>query len=149
MKERADFSIFGSRYLLLGEGMEAWKKELERNLGTRLGFEEDLKDEFEIEFFLLMVDVVSTKLLEESFARPKVRGSIVGREFVFCHRETYDSHLYKDYLSETLTDGPVKFWRWFRMRRDLFKYIVDSAVKFDPWFLQRPDTLSHMGLSTL
>jgi len=46
------------------------------------------------EFFLHMVDVVINELLGKSCMRPKVGGSRVGLEFVFCNRETYHKNLY-------------------------------------------------------
>jgi hypothetical protein len=123
--------------------MESWEENLEGM------YEEELKEQFEDEFFLHMLEAGSSVVLGEPSMKRKRGGSTVGRKFVFRDRETYHTNLYNDYFSETPTYGPMKFRRRFRMRRELFLRIVDSVVKFDPWFEQKIDGLGRLGLSSL
>ena len=55
-----------------------------------------------------MVDVVPIELLAKLSSTFKVHGSIVGWEFVFCDRKTYEYLLYKDNFFHSSTYGLVK-----------------------------------------
>ena len=110
------------------------KDDLEMNLGMGLGFEEDLKDEFDNELFLHIVNVVF---------------SVFTRKFSFLDKESYHFFFIKIISLILLHIRQVKFQSWFRMRREIFLSNLDSVVKFNPWFSQRLDALICMGLSTL
>ena len=85
----------------------------------------------------------------EASSRDHIGGSRVGRQVLFCDREFNHVQLHKDYFSQTLTYGPIKFCRRYRMRRELFRRIMDAVAKHGPWFVQKYDAVERQGLSTL
>ena len=54
------------------KGIESWKGVLQMNVGMKLGFEEDLEDEFDNKLSLKIVDVVNSKFLDKSLSTPSL-----------------------------------------------------------------------------
>ena len=114
--------------------MEEWREELNRALASGLQGDDKYKD-FEDEFFLQMATLFSNEVDSDGFSTGFADGSRVGRAYLFRDRKLNDVVLFHDYFSNTLTYGPVKFRRRYKMRRDLFCHIVDSIAKYVPWFV--------------
>ena len=57
--------------------------------------------------------------------------------------------LFRDYFLDDPTYDSVKFRRRFRMKCELFLFIVDHVYAYDQWFVQQPDATVKMGLSSL
>ena len=96
-----------------------------------------------------MLVVVSNELDNYLPLRPQVDGSRDGREFLYRNREVNHKRLYRNYFSQRLIYGPIKFHMRYRMRRDLFVCIVDVVTKFASWFVQKLDALGRLVLSIL
>ena len=96
-----------------------------------------------------MQAAVTNEIQSNSVGTSCIGGNRPGRETIFHDRELYHALLSRDYFSENPTFGREKFRRCFRMRRELFNYIVQSVSSYDPWFCQRTDAAGRMGLSTL
>jgi hypothetical protein len=125
--------------------MEQWRRELEGALKEGL---EESDDEFEQNLVCNLFDLV----VEETSSipkRPKIGGSRPGRRYVHRDREVCDEHLHRDYFAEDSTFDALKFRRRFKMRRELFLYIVQEVCAFDPWFVQKCDGVDRLGLSSL
>jgi hypothetical protein len=125
--------------------MDDWRRELE--VALKEGLEES-DEEFEQTF----VQNIFELMLHEtcpSPKRPKIGGSKHGRRYVYREREACDERLYRDYFAEDCTFDALKFRRRFRMRKDLFVYIVQEVCAFEPWFIQKCDGVGRLGLSSL
>jgi hypothetical protein len=57
--------------------------------------------------------------------------------------------LHRDYFAEDSIFDALKFRHRFRMRRELFLYIVHKVCTFDSWFVQKCDGVGKLGLSSL
>jgi hypothetical protein len=112
------------------------------------GLEEDFDEEFEQ---ALVQDMFQHALGESSSPpkRPKFGGSRPSRRYVYQEREACHERLYQDYFAKDPTYDALKFCRCFRMRRQLFFYIVEQVCTFDPWFIQKRDALGRLGLFSL
>jgi hypothetical protein len=126
--------------------MEQWRREL--NEALQQGLESESDEEFQE---ALVQDMFQHALGESSSPpeRPKFGGSRPGRRYVYREREACHERLYQDYFAEDPIYDAMKFRRRFRMRRELFLYIVEQVCTFDPWFVQKCDALGRLGLSSL
>jgi len=60
-----------------------------------------------------------------------------------------EENLFRDYFAESPVFPPKKFWRRFRMRRDLFMRIHDAIVSHDRYFVQQRNAAKKLGHSSL
>jgi hypothetical protein len=66
------------------------------------------------------------------------RNSLQGQENLFC-----------DYFAASPVYPANKFWRRFRMRRELFIYIHNAIVDHEPYFVQKRNAIGKLGHSSL
>ncbi|XP_008244546.1 PREDICTED: uncharacterized protein LOC103342685 [Prunus mume] len=106
-------------------------------------FDDDLDDE-EHHQRVIQAIVHHTSLENEA---TKYGGLVVGREYKNHEREDHHRNLMFDFFIERPHFNTPDFRRRFRMRKELFYYILNDVVNQKPYFLQKKDGLGRQGLS--
>jgi hypothetical protein len=125
--------------------MEQWRRELDSALQQGL---EESDDEFELELERDLFDPMAEET-SSSPKRPKIGGTKAGRRYVHRDREACNERLHREYFAKDSTFDALKFRCRFRMRRELFLYIVQEVCAFDLWFVQKYDGVGRLGLASL
>ena len=119
--------------------MKAWHDAVVKRLKDQMDDDED--DE--------LVWQVMQSIIEPNTARQS-GGSLPGRR-PNLPRDRVAAHqrLYEDYFSQSPLYNAQMFRRRFRMRRELFQFVMDGVVDADNYFVQRLDAVKVLGLSTI
>jgi hypothetical protein len=80
--------------------------------------------------------------------KPKIGGSVFGREKYRRERIEADNKLMRMYFNDDTCFPEKYFRRRFRMSRDLFKIIAAEVAKYDKFFVQRRNAAGELGHST-
>jgi hypothetical protein len=101
-------------------------------------------DEFDIE----EEENISMLLAVRANKKPKVGGSVFGRQKLWRERIEGHNKLMRMYFNENMTFPESYFRRRFRMSIGLFKHIAQEVMKHDTYFEQRRNAAGELGHST-
>jgi hypothetical protein len=77
------------------------------------------------------------------------RDSGKSRNTIYCNSLQGQENLFHDYFVASPVYPAKKFWRRFRMHRELFVYIHDVIVDHKPYFVQKRNVAGKLGHSSL
>ena len=80
--------------------------------------------------------------------KPKIGGSVFGRQKLWRERIEGHNKLMRMYFNENPTYPESYFRRRFRMSIELFTRIAKAVEKHDPYFEQRRNAAGELGHST-
>jgi hypothetical protein len=80
--------------------------------------------------------------------KPKIGGSVFGRQKLRRERIKGHEKLMRSYFNENPIFPENYFRRHFRMSIDLFKHIAMEVTRYDRFFEQRRNTAGELGHST-
>ncbi|XP_068340253.1 uncharacterized protein [Pyrus communis] len=72
-----------------------------------------------------------------------------GRSFVQHDREECHDQMMKDYFIEHPRHPPHDFWKWYRMRRELFESILNAVVHHGYYFARKIDAVDNTAIVNL
>ncbi|XP_059635427.1 uncharacterized protein LOC132277604 [Cornus florida] len=90
--------------------------------------------------FSSILNSVNLEIVEQVFKPRKKR-------YIHCDREGSHHQLMKDYFGKNCTYPLEYFHRRFKMRRELFLYIMNDVKAYDDYFIQKRDATGRLGLS--
>jgi hypothetical protein len=91
---------------------------------------------------------ISMLLACRAIKKPKIGGSVFGRQKLWRERIEGHEELMQSYFNENLTYPESYFRRRFLMNINLFKHIATEVMKFDRFFEQRRNAARELGHST-
>ena len=105
---------------------------------------DDSDDEFDME----EDETISMLLAWRANKKPKIGGSVFGRQKLWRERIEGHNKLMRMYFNDDATFPESYFRRRFRMSKDLFKKIAGKVAKYDRFFEQRRNAAGELGHST-
>jgi hypothetical protein len=101
-------------------------------------------DEFDME----EDEAISMLLAWRANKKPKIGGSVFGREKLWRERIEGHNKLMRMYFKDDPTFPESYFRRCFWMSIGLFKQIVEEVAKYDTYFVQKRNAAGELGHST-
>jgi hypothetical protein len=93
-------------------------------------------------------EAISMVLAWRATKKPKIGGSVFGRQKLWRERIEGHNKLMRMYFNDDARFPESYFRRRFRMSRDLFKKIAEEVAKYDTYFVQRRNAAGELGHST-
>jgi hypothetical protein len=93
-------------------------------------------------------EAISMVLAWRATKKPKIGGSVFGRQKLWRERIEGHNKLMWMYFNDDARFPESYFRRRFRMSRDLFKKIAEEVAKYDTYFVQRRNAAGELGHST-
>jgi hypothetical protein len=105
---------------------------------------DDSDDEFDME----EDEAISMLLAWRANKKPKIGGSVFGRQKLWRERIEGHNKLMRMYFNDDATFPESYFRRRFQMSIGLFKQIAEEVAKYDTYFVQKRNAAGELGHST-